>query len=175
MKKEKTIVSQITLSDADGLCTLMTSNASRFLRFFPKTLNQNRTVEDSKKFILKKRQQQQAKEEYTFFLKEPLTHKIMGLLIIKEINWMTKQGELAFCIDQHFEGKGFMTLAVQYISEFAIQKLELRTLQIIAHKSNFGSIRVAEKCNYIWHSTLKDAFAPPNEKALDMELYELKK
>ena len=174
MKEEQITVRQIAMSDADDLCTLMTSNASRFFRFFPKTLKLNSTVEDSKKYILKKRKEQQAKEEYTFLLKEPVTNKTMGLLILKEINWMTKQGELAYCMDHNFEGKGFMTQGVQYISEYAFRKLELRTLQIIVHKSNFGSIRVAEKCNYIWQSTLKDAFAPPNEEALNMELYELK-
>ncbi len=175
MKEQQITMSQIALKDAVDLCTFMSSNASRFLRFFPKTLKQNSTVEDSKKFILIKRKEQQAKEEYTFLLKKLPTNKLMGLLILKEINWMTKQGELAYCIDHNFEGKGFMTQAVQSISEYAFRKLELRTLQIIVHKSNIGSIRVAEKCSYIWRSTLKDAFAPPNEKALDMELYELKK
>jgi len=175
MKEELITVSQITMSDADDLYTFMTSNTSRFLRFFPKTLQENRSVEASKKFILKKRKEQQAKEEYTFFFKEPLTHKIMGLLIIKEINWITGQGELAYCIDHAFEGKGLMTQAIHNISEYAFQNLGLRTLQIIVHKSNVGSIRVAEKCNYIWQSTLKNAFAPPHEEALDMELYELKK
>ncbi len=174
MKEERIAVSQITLSDADDLCALMTSNASRFLRFFPITLKQNTTIEDSKIFILKKRKEQEAKEEFTFLFKENSTNKLMGLLIIKEINWVTKQGELAYCIDQNYEGKGFMTRAVQYISNYAFQKLALKTLQIIVHKSNPGSVRVAEKCNYIWQRTLKEAFTPPYEKALDMELYELK-
>ena len=174
MKEDQIIMSQIALSDATDLFTLMTTNAARFLRFFPKTLRQNSTAEDSKKFILKKRKEQQAKNEFTFLLKEPSTKKLMGLLILKEINWITKQGELAFCIDLTFEGKGFTTQAVQYLSDYAFRELELKTLQIIVHKSNIGSIRVAEKCNYIWHSTLKDAFTPPNELALNMELYELK-
>lgn len=175
MKEDQITMSQITMSDADDLCTYMTTNATRLLRFFPKTLKQNNTVEDSKKFILKKRKEQKAKQEYTFLLKKLPTNKIMGLLILKEINWITEQGELAYCIDHNFEGKGFMTKAVQYISDYAFQKLELRTLQIIVHKSNLGSICVAEKCNYIWQCTIKDAFTPPDEEELDMELYELKK
>jgi len=173
MNEERILVSQIAGSDAEDLCALMTSNTSRFLRFFPNTLKQISTVEDSKIFIVKKRKEQQAKEEYTFLLKENATNKIIGLLILKEINWVTLQGELAYCIDQNYEGKGFMTQAVQYMSNFAFQKLELKTLQIIVHKSNIGSLRVAEKCNYIWQRTLKKAFTPPYEEALDMELYEL--
>ena len=174
MKEERITVSQISLSDAEDLCALMTSNASRFLRFFPITLKQNNTIEDSKIFIVKKRKEQESKEEYTFLFRENPTNKLMGLLIIKEINWVTKQGEVAYCIDQNYEGKGFMTQAVHYISSYAFQKLALKTLQIIVHKSNVGSVRVAEKCNYIWQGTLKEAFTPPYEKALNMELYELK-
>jgi len=175
MKDNSISITPVDPNDAEDLCALMTSNASRFFRFFPSTLKQNTSVEDSRIFILKKRKEQQAKEEYTFLLKSDPTNKLMGLLILKEINWVTKQGELAYCIDQGFEGKGFMTHAVQYISNYALRELQLRTLQIIAHKSNLGSIRVAEKCNYIWQRTLKEAFTPPNEEALDMELYELKK
>jgi ribosomal-protein-alanine N-acetyltransferase len=174
MKDKRISINEIAISDADALFTLMSSNSSRFLRFFPKTLKQNSTVEDSKIFILKKRKEQEQKEEYTFLLKEHTTNQIIGLLILKEINWITKQGELAYCIDHSFEGKGLMTRAVQYLSAYSFQKLALRTLQIIVHNSNFGSIRVAEKSNYIWQRTLKNTFTPPNEKTLDMELYELK-
>jgi len=174
MTQERIIISDLAIKDAADIHLLMTSNTSRFLRFFSNTLKQNSTIKDSKIFIQKKKKEQKAKEEYTFLVKENLTKKIVGLLIIKEINWVSKQGELAYCIDQGYEGKGLMTEAVNSVSNFALRKLELRTLQIIVHKSNLGSIRVAEKCNYIWQKTLKDAYAPPNEEALDMELYELK-
>ena len=45
--------------------------------------------------------------------------------------------------------------------------------QIIAHKTNIGSCKVAEKCGFEWKKTLLNEYTPPNESPLDMELYEL--
>jgi ribosomal-protein-alanine N-acetyltransferase len=49
----------------------------------------------------------------------------------------------------------------------------LKTLQIISHKTNFGSIKVAENSGFVWKRTLANEFTPTDELPLDMELYEL--
>ena len=49
----------------------------------------------------------------------------------------------------------------------------LKTIQIISHKTNFGSVKVAENNGFIWKKTLQNEFTPTNETPLDMELYEL--
>ncbi len=54
-------------------------------------------------------------------------------------------------------------------------KFDLKTLKIIVHKTNLQSIRVAENCHFTWIKTLENEHAPPGEKPLDMELYELYK
>ena len=66
-----------------------------------------------------------------------------------------------------------MSSVVKALSIHAFSKLELEVLQIIVHKSNIGSIKVAEKCNFVWRKTLLKSYTPPNEAPLDMELYEL--
>ena len=94
-------------------------------------------------------------------------------MILKEIDWNKKTGELAYCIGQEFENKGLMTIAVSQFSKFALEDLRLKTLQIMVHVTNKGSIRVAEKCGYLWKKTLNKAYTPPDEIALNMELYEI--
>ena len=59
------------------------------------------------------------------------------------------------------------------MSKFAFEELGLKTIQIIAHKTNIGSCKVAEKNGFVWKTTLLNEFTPTNEAALDMELYEL--
>lgn len=95
------------------------------------------------------------------------------MIIIKKIDWTNRIGELAYCIENNFEGKGLISKVVKVISSFAYNELELKTLQIIAHKTNFGSIKVAENNGFIWQRTLIDEFTPTNELPLNMELYEL--
>lgn len=170
---KKFTIHELVLDDAVGLCHLMVSNMARFERFFPNTLRQNLTVKTSQDFIRKKQEQFKTKFEFTWALKEAASGKLIGLIILKELNWINGVGELAYCIDKNFNGKGWMTQAVKIISRHTLEHFQLNTLQIVVHKSNTASLRVAQKCGYIWKRTLSEAYTPPKEKALDMELFEL--
>ena len=166
-------INPIQERDAWRICDFVTINSDRLKRFFPITLQQNLTPELSNYFVVEKVKQFAEKEEFLFVLKEPQNRTVIGLIYIKELDWVEKQGELAYGIGYQYEGKGYTTESVKVLSNYAFKELGLKTLQIIAHKSNLGSIRVAEKCGYIWKRTLSEAFTPPHENPLDMELYEL--
>jgi len=167
-------IDKILKVDALGLSNLMASNAKRFQRFFPITLKQNLNLKESKLFVSKKVKEFETNEEFLFTLKAN-NSTIIGLIYIKELDWEKKQGELAYCIDVNNEGLGLITSAVKKLIEYAFNKLELERLQIIVHKDNLGSVRVAKKCNFIWQRKLLNEHTPPNEDPLDMELYELYK
>jgi len=155
------------------ICDFCTINAERLQRYFPKTLEQNLTPDLSKYFVERQIKAFEAREEFLFVLKEKENHELIGLVYLKELDWQKMQGELAYAIGYQVERKGYTTTAIKAISQWATQELHLKTLQVIAHKSNTGSIRVAEKCGYLWTCQLKAAHTPPGENPLDMELYEL--
>ena len=161
--------------DAQSLSEMMMSNSERFKRYFPITLSKNISLEASRKYIIDKEVESQSKSEFTFSIKELKTNQIAGIIIIKKINWEIKQGEFAYCIDSKYENKGYMSKAINAVSKYAFEILELEKLQIIVHKDNIGSAKVAQKCNFIWQKTLLNEYTPPNKLPLDMELYELKK
>lgn len=163
----------LKIEDAISLSEMMTCNTNRFKLYFPITLSKNLSVEDSINYIVEKNKECQNKSEFTFSIKELASSKIVGLIIIKEINWDKKQGEFAYCIDKNVENNGLMSKAIKAISNYAFETIGLKKLQIIVHKSNLGSLKVAEKCDFIWQKTLLNEYTPPNESALDMELYEL--
>jgi ribosomal-protein-alanine N-acetyltransferase len=166
-------IEPIAEKDAWKLCDFIISNTERLKRFFPKTLEENLTPDLSRIFVAKKESEFNAKEELLFKLKEKKNRTIIGLVYIKELDWGKKKAELAYCIAYQFEGMGIITNAVKVLSEYAFETLGLNSLQIIVHKTNPGSIKVAEKCGYNWQRTLLKEHTPPGEKALDMELYEL--
>ena len=166
-------IEPVKIQDVWGLCNFIVSNEARLKRYFPKTLEQNLTPGLSKNFVQQKVNQYQLKEECLFTLKENQPQQIIGLIYIKDLDWVKKQGELAYCIGYQFEGKGLVSQSVKALSKYAFEVLEIDTLQIITHKSNLGSVKVAENCNFIWRKTLKKEFKPLNESPLDMELFEL--
>lgn len=159
--------------DAKNLSEMMVSNSERFKRYFPITLSKNISLEASKKYILEKNIEIQNNSEFTFAIKNIFSNKIAGVIIIKEINWEMKQGEFAYCVDFNSENKGLMSKAIYNLTKYVFEIIGLEKLQIIVHKENVGSLKVAKKCNFIWQKTLLNEYTPPNELPLDMELYEL--
>ena len=166
-------IEKINIEDASDIHQLMVSNAERFKRYFPKTLEANLTLTSAQVFATQKVKEFDSKEEFLFTIKE--TNKVVGLVYIKELDWEKKQGEFAYCLDKNCESNGVMTEAVKRLSVYAFDRLGLEILQITVHISNLASIKVAEKCDFKWRKTLLKDHTPPNEDPLDMELYELTK
>lgn len=175
IKFDKYSIRKLCVSDADELNKLLLNNKDRLKTYFPKTLEQNLSGESSKIFTFKKVEQFKTKEEFLFVLLKDGVSQVLGLIYFKDLNWNNKQGEFAYCIDVNYEGKGLITKAVKKLSEYLFEKLGLEILQIIVHKENLASVKVAKKCNFSWVKTLLNEFIPQNGHSLDMELYELYK
>ncbi len=159
--------------DAKSLSEMILSNFDRLQLYFPVTISKNKTLNDTRIYIAKKQQENLERSGFTLGIKDKETAKIAGLIIIKKINWETKQGEFAYCISSEYEGKGWITKAVKAMTAYGFDVLGFKKFQIIAHKTNVGSCKVAEKCGFQWKQTLLKEFTPTNETPLDMELYEL--
>jgi len=151
----------------------MVANEDRFKRYLPKTLEQNLTPTLAKHFCEKKAKEFQNKEEFLFTLKEKESNNLVGLIYLKELDWAKKQGEFAYCIGYLFEGQNLTTKAVKLLLNYAFNHLDLKTLQIIAHKDNMPSVKVALNNGFMWKKTLINEFTPIGEQPLNMELYEL--
>jgi ribosomal-protein-alanine N-acetyltransferase len=169
------VISKISKEDYWALCNFAVANEHRMKAYFPLTLEQNLTPDLSKRFAEVKAKEFDNNEEYLFTLKQKESSQIAALVYIKELDWEKGQGEFAYCIDYNWEGKGVTTQIVKELSHYAFQNLDLKVLQIIVHKDNLGSVRVAEKCHFTWQRTLKNEYTPPGGQPLDMELYELYK
>ena len=168
------IINPLVESDANKLHQFILDNSERLKYYFPITLSDNSTLEKTKEYIAIKNKEIEEKTNFTFAIRNKITNQIVGLVIIKKINWDKKQAEFAYCIGLEQEGKGIVSFAVSEMIKFAFEELNLKTIQIIAHKSNVKSFNVALKNGFIWQRRLENEFTPTNETPLDMELYELK-
>jgi len=168
-------INPIHKGDAWKICDFAIANADRLKRYFPKTLEQNLNPTLSKIYVENRVKAFQNKEVFVFTLKHSETRKLVGLIIIKELDWSIKQGEFAYTIDYNFNGKKIMSKAVKKLSAHAFETLGLERLQIIVHKDNLPSVNVAINNGFKWQKTLKNEFTPVGENPLDMELYELYK
>ena len=170
---ENYILDKLKSTDANQLYQFLYDNKERLKLFFPVTLEMNSSLEKTKDYISIKNKEIEERTNFTLAIRDKNKEEIAGLIIIKKIDWDKKQGEFAYCIGSEFEGKGLTSFAVKEMTNFAFENLGLKTLQIIAHKTNLCSVKVAENNGFVWQSTLQNEFTPTNETPLDMELYEL--
>ena len=166
-------INSIQEKDAWKLCDFIVANEDRLKQYFPKTLAQNLNPTLSQHFVKKKVKEFNNKEEFLFLIKKKTSNELVGLVYIKDLDWTKKQGEFAYCIGYPFEGKHITSKAIQLLSEYAFNHLNLKTLQIIVYKDNIPSVKVAIRNHFVWQRTLKNEYTPPNKNPLDMELYEL--
>jgi ribosomal-protein-alanine N-acetyltransferase len=168
-------INSIHDGDAWKICDFAIANTDRLKRYFPKTLEQNSNPTLSQIYVENRVKSFQNKELFVFTLKQSETRKLIGLIILKELDWTIKQGEFAYAIDYNFNGKRIMSKAIEKLSTYAFETLGLERLQIISHKDNLPSVKVALNNLFEWQKTLKNEFTPIGEQPLDMELYELYK
>lgn len=167
-------IAPIQEKDAWRLCDFMVANSERFQNDFPGTLKQNLNPNLSALFAQEKIRQFSIEEEFLFTIKEEENRTIIGLIYVKELQKKKGQAELAYCIGYEHEGKGLTTRFLNQIIPWAFTDLGLDSLQIVAHKDNKGSTRIAEKLGFSWQATLLDAHKRFNGELVAMELYEKK-
>lgn len=172
MTSQKFTINPLNSTDANQLHKFISDDSEHLKYYFPKTLSDNETFEKSIEYIKVKNKEIAERTNFTYAIRNN-DIQIVGLIIIKKIDWDKKQGEFAYCIGSQFEGEGVASFAVAEMTKFAFEELQLKTLQIISHKSNLGSVRVALNNGFVWQRTLLNEFTPTNETPLDMELYEL--
>lgn len=167
-------ISLLQPQDALQLNKLLVSNTDRFIKYLPKTLGENRTLESTQNYIAKKIKAAKKNKAFVFVLNDRNSRDIIGMIILKNLDWEINKGEFAYCIGKRYKGKGLMTTAIKATSEYAFENMGLEILQIIAHKTNFPSVNVALQSGFKWKETLKDEFMSYDGTPLDMELFELK-
>ena len=173
MAIENFIIDTLQPTDAHQLHEFVKANNERLKRYFPRTLSANETLEKSFEYIAIKNNEIAEKTNFTFAIRDKKPQTIVGLIILKKLEWDKKQGEFAYCIGADIEGRGVTSFAVKQMTRFAFEELGLKTLQIISHKTNSRSIKVAENNGFVWQKSLPNEFTPTNETPLNMELYEL--
>lgn len=160
--------------DAWRLCNFVVTNENRLKDYFPKTVQQNLTPTLSELFVAKKVKQFYAKEEYLFVIKENKNRTIIGLVYLKELNKVKGQGELAYCICYQYENKGIITSFLEQIISWSFTNEALNTLQVLVHRSNLASEKVALKNNFSFVKEIPEVHQLPNGNLVPMNLYELK-
>jgi ribosomal-protein-alanine N-acetyltransferase len=165
-------IALLTSEDVVPLFELIQANAKRLHQYFPITAREVCSLVAAEEYVHRKIREVAAKENYTFKVVEDATQKHIGLLIIKKINWLLKECELAYFIDVNYEGKGITTAGITKLIAYAKDELQLKKAVIRIGEDNPGSLRVAEKHHFIMTKRIKDGHEDFHGNIMDVLHFE---
>lgn len=165
----------IEKEDFTDIYYLIEKNRDRLITYFPKTSTGIKDLESAKKFATYKVRQALEREQYCFVVALKSDPEIVGMVMVKNIDWIIPKGELAYFIDQNYEGIGITSNAVRWIVEYCFKELEMEKLYIKFNPENIGSKKVAIKNGFEKEGFLKREFRTGLGELTDVERYGLLK
>ncbi len=76
------------------------------------------------------------------------SNKMIGTCDFHSVNFDQKSGEIGYCLNANYWGKGYMTKACQKMIEFGFDYLKLEIIEIMHHPKNVGSQKVIERTGF---------------------------
>ncbi len=137
---------------------LVESNKSHIKQTFPVTLSNCADLEKTTAFLDKSKRKESEREGYHFYLRNTETSKLIGYVCIKNVNESILKCELAYFIDQDFEGKGIISKAVADTVAFCFGTLQMNKVFICTSKINNASQRIATKQGFQKEGILREEF-----------------
>src|SRR4051812_39207401 len=93
----------IEKEDFGEIYDLIERNRERLVMYFPKTSATVKDLEAAKKFARQKMKQALEREQYYFLIALKSQPVIIGMVMVKNIDWTIPKGELAYFIDKNYE------------------------------------------------------------------------
>ncbi len=137
---------------------LIEDNKSHIENTFPITLFNCSTIEKTTSFLEMNKKKERDEDGYYFYIRNQETQKLIGYVCIKNVNKAIMKCELAYFIDQNFEGQGIVSKAVLQTIDFCFHELMMNKVFICTSKINAASQRVATKYGFQQEGILREEF-----------------
>lgn len=139
---------------AEKMFALVDKNREHLRPWFP-WVDATKTVADTIDYLSAKEKEFKAnkKIEYGIYIGT----QYIGNIGIFGLNWTDHAGEIGYWIDADYQGKGYMTEAVQVLEKYFFEEHELNRIVIRCSEHNGPSNQVAKKCEYTFEGRLRQA------------------
>lgn len=157
--------------DVNLLFNFLSRNNELTLRYFPITNKANSTLLGCKAYIKESIAKNEQKEFYPFVL--ILNKELIGMIMIKNLNWRIPKAELAYFIDPNYQAQGLMSKAMEFILKLSFKELNIYKLIARIDPSNIASIRLVEKFGFKLEAKHEKEFRIETGELRDILFYSL--
>jgi RimJ/RimL family protein N-acetyltransferase len=132
-------------SDAERICEyLQDFDIVKYLATVPFPY----LLENALAFILFAAENEKNKKEFHFAIANICDDKMLGLIGVKEINFQVGTCEIGYWLGKEHHNKGIITQAINKISQYCFNELELNIIKAIVFVSNTASVKALGKAGF---------------------------
>jgi len=93
---------------------------------------------------------------YVFYVLDETNNQIVGIALLNQIYRLHQIGNLAYIVRTSRTGEGIATEAARLVAQYGFEKLGLQRIEIVIHKDNVSSLKVAQKLGAMREALLRN-------------------
>ncbi|MCJ0913843.1 MULTISPECIES: GNAT family N-acetyltransferase [Mammaliicoccus] len=117
-------------------------------------------------FLNKSTDTQYNKEYFRYFIFEKDTMQFVGSVVLQDIDLRLPSCEIGYWAVNSGLGKGYITEAIQYITQHVIENHGFVRIEAYIDVKNTRSINTIERCGYEREGTLKNSDLSANQQSI---------
>ena len=159
----------ISTSDAANFLQLILANTAHLSNFFPVTVREISDLSSAESFVAYKVSLASRKQAYYFLIFSQ--RKMVGVLSIKHVNRPEKKAEIAYFVDENYQGKGIMKKSICWVSRFCFGELQLTKIVARIDAGNLASRSVLVNNGFVFEKTVPGDYTDSLGNKKDSEQY----
>ncbi|RDI45455.1 GNAT family N-acetyltransferase [Falsibacillus pallidus] len=128
--------------------------------------NKEQSIENTEANIRKSHAEFLTREDLRLLVFHKETRAFIASSGLHRINWDIPKFEIGYWIDSRYSGKGYMTEAVEGISDFARRELKAKRIEIRCDSNNVRSRAIPERLGFELEGILKNDSLSIDEQTL---------
>jgi RimJ/RimL family protein N-acetyltransferase len=163
LKGERVVVRPYREEDATALYEAVDESREHIRPWLP-FADEHRTVDESRAWIDGSRARWILRQSMDCAIFEATSGRFLGGIGLHVHSWSIRSFVIGYWLRKSAEGNGYMVEAVQLLTDFALNELGAKRVEIKCDERNAHSAKVARRLGYVQEGRLRnDSWSPDGE------------
>jgi ribosomal-protein-serine acetyltransferase len=155
LRSERIMVRPYCESDAQSLFEAVAESRDHLRPWLP-FADEHQTVEESRDWIIHQEANWLLREDLIVGIWEASTNRYLGGSGLHPRNWETRYFEIGYWLRASAEGHGYITEAIQLLTDYAFSTLAATRVEIRCDERNVRSAAVAKRLGFVQEARLRN-------------------
>jgi len=161
LRGERVAVMPFKEEDAQSLHEAI-EESREHLRPWMSFWNGHQTVDESREWINEQRAEWILRRSMKCGVFDVASGRYVGEVRLVPRNWDIPSFEIGYWLRTSAEGKGYISEAVRLVTDFALDKLGAKRVEILCQDDNERSANVARRLGYVYEGLLRNDYMDPD-------------